>query len=709
MLHEDRSVERNPELRGCKLTVAVVGQPSTGKSTFFTHVTGKIQRVASWPGTTVEQKIARVSYRGIDVCLVDLPGIYGLVATSLEESITKKFLLWGDYDLVLVLVDPLVIERSIYLPLQLAEMGVRVVIAITKWDIVHKYGVHIDVEKLSSRLGAPIFPISSITGEGVRDLFDYLVKIASSSEFRWKPLEVDYGPLNDYIEKLAAVIGETKNPSLTRKWIAERLLEEDPEVSELVGSSDVLQLAGKMREEFRRVFGAYPEDVATYMRFRKASEILEGVVVRVPIKKRYVLVEWLDRLFLSPRISFAVSLGTLFLAFLIAFTVNTGFPLNVFFRFVGMENVARVLETYSLSGLINEGFTILSEHLKIVLEQYSATLAIVLADGVVGSVGTVLSFAPLVLIVSIVISVIEDSGLGPRMVTSFHRLFSSFGLSGRSLYPLVLGLGCNVPAVMQSRIAIDDYERRQVIASVPFILCQARLVVMMYFVNYLFPEQPAVQALIMLFLYLLSIILFMLTSKLVRRAIFKARESPELVMEIPPLHRPSARVVWWNSWLRTRHFLVKVGTIIFAMSLASWLMISAGPGGLTEDPASSYAAMVGSTIGRFFEVVYGVDSETSWKIGYALIYATAAKEGLITSIAQLSAVEEASALEVLRLSTAQAMSLLVLFMFYIPCIPTLVAIYRESESIKFTLGVTLYMITIALALSIATYYALSTL
>lgn len=704
---EDRSGGPGPRPERCVLTVAVVGQPSTGKSTFFSHVTGKIERVASWPGTTVEQKIARVRYRDMSICLVDLPGIYGLSVTSFEESVTKKFLLLGNYDVVLVLVDPLVIERSIYLPLQIAEMGVRVVVAVTKWDIIHKHGVHIDVEKLSSRLGFPVLPISSITGEGVGKLLDSVVRIASS-ELRWRPLEVDYGPLNSYIDKLAAAIEELKNPNLSKRWVAERLLEGDPEVSELVGSGNVLQLAGRLREEFRKVFGTYPEDVATYMRFRKASEVLEGAVVRVRIK-RGTLAAGLDRVFLSPKLGIVASVGILFIAFLAAFTVNTGFPLNVILRFAGMEQVAEVLETYSLSGLIGEGFAILSEYLRSFLGQYSVTLATVLADGVVGGVGMVLSFAPLVLVVSAVISVIEDSGLGPRMVASLHSFFSGFGLSGRSLYPLVLGFGCNVPAVMQSRIAIDEYERKQVIASAPFVLCQARLVVMMYFTNYLFPGQPLLQASTMLLLYSTSILLFLLTSKLVRRAVFKVRENPELVMEIPPLHRPSARVVWWNSWLRAKHFLVKAGTVIFVMALASWFMVATGPRGFTDDPASSYAAIAGSAIGKFFELIYKVDSRTSWKVGYALLYGTVAKEGLITSVAQLSAVEEGKALEVLGLNPAQAISLLVLFMFYIPCAPTIAAIYRESESAKFTIGVTLYMVTTSVVLSTITYYTLSTL
>lgn len=689
----------------CGITVAVVGQPSTGKSTFFTYVTGEVVRIASWPGTTVEQRVASVEYRGVRLCFVDLPGIYGLAATSPEEAITKKFLLEGEYDVVLVLVDPLVIERSIYLPLQLAEMGVKLVVAVTKWDVVHKSGLHVDVSKVSARLGVPVVPISSITGEGVDELMSVLVEVATRSKVS-SGVAVDYGPLNSYVEALEPMVKKRlESRRLSSRWVSLRLLEGDEEVAKVVRDAESVELAKRLREEFKRAYGLYPEDLAVYARYKKATEVLESAVVRVALKESK-LSKYVDSLFTDPRLGPALSLATLFLVFLVAFTVNTGFPLNLLMRSAGLEPLAEALETYSLVGVLRLAFTHLADAVRNALSLYSELLAEVVADGIIESVGLVLSFAPLVLVVSSLISVLEDSGLGPRMVHSLHRFLSVFGLSGRSLYPLVVGLGCNVPAVVQSRVSIDEYERLQVVGSVPFILCQARLVVMMYFAQYLFPGQPVLQSFLMLTLYATSIALYLLTSKLLRTIVFKVRESPELIMEIPPLHRPSARVVWWNSWIRVKHFLVKAGTVIFVLALASWAMVSLGPTGLTPDLTQSYAALVGSYIGKFAELAYEVEPESSWKVGFALLYGTVAKEGLITSIAALSSVEEAEALRAIGLTTQQAVGLLFFFMFYVPCLPTIAVIYQESRSTKFTVGVTLYLILVAAALSILVYRTL---
>lgn len=640
------------------------------------------------------------------MCLVDLPGIYGLSIASPEESITKKFLLSDSYDLVLVLVDPLVIDRSIYLPIQLAEMGVKLVVAITKWDIVHKSGLHIDLDKISSRLGVPIVPISPITGEGIDDLLSALAKVSRKDSAELSRFVV-YGPLETYIEMLIPKIGSPRNPSIPLRWIATRLLEGDGDVAELLTDREVVDYAKKLRDEFRRIYGVYPEDLAVYARYRKASEILESAVVRVSLRQSR-LVEHIDRVFMSSSYGPIASLLTLFLIFLLAFTVNTGFPLNILLRAAGLNSAALVLEEYSLSGLLGLAFTILGEYVRELLSSYSTVLAAVVADGAIASVGLVLSFAPLILVVSLLISVLEDSGIGPRMAHSLHRFFSVFGLSGRSLYPLVLGFGCSVPAVMQSRIAIDRYERLQVLASAPYIICQARLAVLMYFTQYVFPGQPLLQSTLMLVLYLVSIILFLVTSHILRLFVFRVREKPEFLMEIPPLHRPSARVVWWNSWIRVSHFLAKAGTIIFAMALVSWLLVSLGPEGFVDNPSKSYAATLGAVFGRFTEIAYGVDSQSSWKVGYAVFYGALAKEGLITSIAMLSAVEEAEALEVLNLSIPQAVGLLFFFMFYIPCLPTIGVIYRESSSVRYTLALSAYFVAVSLAISVVIYQVLTT-
>ncbi|MGC8975285.1 MAG: ferrous iron transport protein B [Thermoprotei archaeon] len=693
------------EFRGktCDYVVAVVGQPSVGKSTFFTQVTGELVRVANWPGTTVEQKVGIVSFEGKTLCLVDLPGIYGLSPTSPEERITKNFLISGDWDVVLVLADSLIPERSIYLPIQVGEITSKLVVALTKWDATHKIGLHIDVEKLSFRLGSPVIPISSITGEGIREVLSTLVNVAEGKT-KSKLLKIDYGLLNSYVSGLTELIDDRMIGKLPKEWVALRLLEGDQDIINLVKETpNIIEKSEKLREEFRKVTERTPEEIAIIKRYEYASQIIREAIVRVRLRPRITAL--IDKIYLHSLWGPLASVLTIFTVFAIAFTVNTGFPLTYLLRYLGFEAIADVLETYNLSGLLESFFVLLGEALRAVLEGLNRELASLIVDGVLGGLGTVLSFLPLIFLVSVFLAILEDSGLGPRMVASLHSFFKFFGLSGRALYPLVLGFGCNVPAVYQSRISIDEVERHEIIVSAPFIICQARLVVLLYFTKVLFPDNTLIQASMMTILYVLSILLYLLTAKLVR-FLSRVKEAPELVMELPMMHRPSLKVVWWGSWSSTKHFLYKAGVIIFTLSILSWLLLSYGPTGYVDSPRDSYGAIVSSYLGRVLEVLYGLRSESSWVIGYALIYGFIAKEGLVASVSQLTGLAEEEALGSLGLNIPQGVSLLIFMMFYVPCMATVATVYQESKSLKFTLGVTAYLILVALIISLLAYRVL---
>ncbi|MEM4829993.1 MAG: ferrous iron transport protein B [Zestosphaera sp.] len=684
----------------CDYVVAVVGQPSVGKSTFFTQVTGELVRVANWPGTTVEQKVGIVAFEGKVLCLVDLPGIYGLSPTSLEEKITKNFLISSDWDVILVLTDSLIPERSIYLPIQIGEMTNKLVIALTKWDATHKAGLHIDTEKLSSRLGFPVIPISSITGEGIREVLSTLVGVAEG-RVKSSPLKIDYGLLDSYVNELMGLIDDRVIGKLPKRFVALRLLEGDQDVVNIIRDRpDIIEKSEKLREEFRKATERTPEELAILERYEYASKIVRETVVRVKVRPRITAL--IDKIYLHSLLGPLTSVLTIFATFAAAFTLNTGFPLTYFLRYLGFEAVASILETYSLSGLLESTFVLIGEAARAMLADLSKELASLVADGILGGLGAVLSFLPLILLVSMFFSILEDSGLGPRMVASLHNFFKFFGLSGRALYPLVIGFGCNVPAVYQSRISVDEAERREVIASAPLIICQARLIVLLYFTRVLFPGDVFIQAFTMAVLYILSIILYLLTAKLVR-FLSNVKESPELIMELPMIHRPSLKVIWWSSWSNAKHFLYKAGLIIFTLSMLSWVLLSYGPTGYVSSPESSYGAIAGSYLGRVLEISYGVKNENSWMVGYALVYGFIAKEGLIASVSQLTGLAEEEALKSLGLDIAQGVSLLVFMMFYVPCLATVATIYRESKSLRFTLGVTAYLVLIALTVSLMTY------
>ncbi len=709
------------ELEKCDIVVAVLGQPNVGKSSLFNTLTKGTARVGNFPGTTVEVKIGRTSYRDKTICFVDLPGIYGLSAATDEERIARNYIVRGRADVFMVLVDSTAPERTLYLAIQLLEMVPNVVIALTKWDLAHKHGVHIHLDRIESMLGVPVIGVSAMTGEGIRELLDTIIDVAEGRRrIRKEPLVIDYGILETYISEIEKKLREKSivlpYPS---RWVAIRLLEGDEELYEDLakrGAQDLVDFVKCLREEVKKITGKYPEDHVVDARFRYASAIVSSTVVKVKIpppippeiKKRISLHEIVEKTFSHPVVGPIASISTLFLVFLAAFVVNTGFPLNILFESVGATSIAEAIESYSLSGLISAGFDSLATAIHASLDSVNPVLASLLADGIVAGVGAVLSFFPLILIIAVIMSALEDSGLGPRMATALHDLFARFGLSGRAVYPLMIAMGCNVPAVLASRAAIDDAEKTEIAMTVSFIPCQARLIVLLYFVYTLF-RSPVVQGLTVFFIYLGGIVLYLISSKILRLILFKSREAPPLLLEIPPLHKPNLKVIWWNSWDISKHFLKKAGLIIFTLSIIVWFLLSYGPQGYVEDVSMSFGAKLGGVLAPMLSTLYGFDVNTSWKIGFALINGFIAKEGLITAIAELSGVSEEQAIEALHIDLAQGVAVLLFMMYYVPCLATIAVVYQETRSIKITLITVLYLVLVSLFISLIVYEVLSTI
>ena len=694
------------EVEGCDIVVAVAGQPNVGKSTLFNVLTGQSVRVSNWAGTTVEKKTGMRVHRGRRICFVDLPGIYGLSALSIDEKVARSYLLSGEAHAVLVLVDSTAPERTIYLALQVLELVPRAVVALTKSDLAHGMGIHIHVDKLESKLGVPVIATSAIQGTGIDEMLDALIDVAEGRRGRGTTLRIAYDGLEPYIaevEKLVSGIPELgRYPS---RWLALRLLEGDPELEEVVrkaGGGEVLEKIRRLREEARRALGRSPEEVAASSRYRFADELLRDVVVRVEVRAGPSIV---DRVFEKPIVGPLAAAATIFSVFLVAFIVNTGFPLNVIADLAGAPEVAEALESYSLSGLLGMLFDWLAEGVRAWLGPSSPALASLLADGVIGGVGAVLSFLPLIMIVAAFMAAVEDSGLGPRIAMALHGFFSRFGLSGKSAYPMFISLGCNVPGVLGSRVAIDTAERMEVVLSVPFVPCQARLVVALFAVS-AFLADPGSRAAALTTVYVVGLLVFLLSSLFLRRVVFRVSEPPELLIEVPPLHSPNLKVVWWITWDTTKHFLRKAGIVIFGLSIVTWALLSYGPTGPVEDVEHSYAAILGAALAPVLTPLFGLSPDSAWKVGFALINGFVAKEGLVSAIAIMAGVSEESAFAALGLNTAQGLALLLFLMLYVPCLATLAMIYQETRSWKWTLFSIAYMLFVATVVSEVAYLAL---
>ncbi|MCC6022099.1 MAG: ferrous iron transport protein B [Desulfurococcaceae archaeon] len=691
--------------KGYDVTVAIVGNPNVGKSTLFNVLTGELAHVSNWPGTTVARKEGVREWMGVRIRFVDLPGIYGLSASTLEEVITREYVVNERPDLIVVLVDATIPERSLYLPIQLLELTPNVVIVFTKVDEMSRLGIHIHFDKLEAMLGVPVIPTSAIKGVGIRDLLNTIVELTRSKR-KFKELVINYGGLEPFINEISKIVVNSKvlKPYPTR-WVAIRLLEGDKRLEELLMSSnelDILNSVLKVRESVRRSIGRDPSELAIGVRYEFVSSIAKEVVVRV--ERKGGSEELIAEVFQKPVLGVLASSLLLLTSFMLIFTVNTGFPLNMIFKFLGLEGLAEFLETYSLSGVLGHAFNVASDYVRGLLH-YNPVLASLISDGVLVGVGAVLSFLPLILMIFFLLALLEDSGLAPRMAVSFHNLLSRFGFSGSSIYPMLIGVGCNVPAVMGSRILLDDVERRQVIFSVPFIPCQARFIVTSALVVSYF-KSPTLQAVALLSIYLVGVLTFLLSSLLVRRVVYKVRESPELILELPLIHTPKLKVVWWITWDYTKHFLRKAGLIILTLSVVIWFITNLGPNGYVGDITESFGAM----IGRFLAPIltpFDIPSGTDWVLALALFQGFVAKESVLDTLAILYGTADISeAINSLGLTIPQAYALILFITLYIPCLATVAVVYQESRSLKMTMLQVIYMVGLAYITALTTYYIL---
>jgi len=694
-----------------EIIVAVAGNPNVGKSTLFNVLTGETVHVANWPGVTVELKQGIKKYKDKIIRFVDLPGTYGISALSLEETIAREFIVNGKPDVVLVLADSTAPERTLYLPIQILELTPKVVVALTKSDLAHSLGVHIHVDKLEAKLGVPVILVSAIKGYGIRELLDAIIDVAMGKKGRDKPLEVDYNGLEPFIKEIETYIRDSKAlANYPKRWAAVRLLEGDSRLEELLekaGESRILAKIKEIRISIKHSIGKEPSEIAIVSRFNYVDSIVKEVVVRV-IKHR-IVAEELERIFQHVVLGPIISLILLFTVFFIIFAINTGFPLNMIFRSIGLAQLAEYVETYNIAGILELAFDELSSGVRAILESYNTAPWIIslITDGVIPGIGSVITFLPLIVLVAFFLSILEDSGIAPRIAIAFNNIFIRFGLTGRAIFPYIISIGCNVPGVLASRASIEEEERAGIIISVPFIPCQARLIVILAFVTAYF-KSPVYQAGAIISIYILAFTIALFTALLTRRVMYRKREKPELILEIPPIHRPSLKVVWWLTWDYSKHFLKKAGTIIFLLSVITWYLINYGPTGLVVDPVQSYGGMLGKMLSPLL-IPFGINPELSWKTAYALVNGFVAKESLIETIVLLEGgkIDVSNALLALGLSPLQAYSLLVFMTLYVPCLATIAVVYMESRSVKLTLGVTLYMVIIAYILSLIIYHLLS--
>lgn len=681
-----------------KITIALAGNPNSGKSTVFNNLTGARQRVGNYPGVTVAKKEGELKYKDYQITVVDLPGTYSLTAYSIDEIIARNFVTEEKPDVIIDIIDSSNLERNLYLATQFMELGVPLILAFNMSDVIEKQGLLIDKKRLSELMGTPIVLTIATKKHGINELLDEAIKlIEGKTDLR--RVTVGYGrEIQEELTKLEDILikDERLIEKYSPRWLAVKLLENDSEViKKIEGSPHEEEILGQVEKStlhLKGIFGDDPEAIIADRRYGFISGACSEAVQR-SYEVRHTISDRIDMVLLNKVFGLPIFLGVMWLVFKFTFTLSE--PLMNWIE-AGQEWLG-----YSVSQWLAEWTMIQS----------------LVVDGIIGGVGNVLVFVPIIVLLFLAISVLGDTGYMARAAFIMDRWMHKIGLHGRSFIPLLLGFGCNLPAILATRTIEDRKDRLVTILINPFMSCGARLTIYTLFVGAFFPEKIAGNVLFSL--YILGMIVAIVTAKLFRKYLLKGEAAP-FVMELPPYRIPTIKGLLTHMWGMVVVYLKKAATIIFAGCVIIWFLsnfpwnplysrnydalIKEAQGSqvlvaqlenekLKERLENSYAGRIGKAIAPVFRPL-GFDD---WKISVGLVGGFVAKEIVVGTLGTLHAVGEADMeSETLRhalqnetrldgskmYSPLVAYSLMVFVLLYIPCLATVAVIKSETKSWK---------------------------
>jgi len=589
------------------LRIAVAGNPNAGKSTLINSLAGTRLHVGNWPGVTVEKKEASLERRGEQISLVDLPGTYSLSPYTQEEVVARDYLVRERPEVIVDVVDATNLERNLYLTVQLLELGIPVVVALNMRDEAERLGYRIDVKGMERALGVRIVPTVATKGEGLGGLLDAAVEAAADPDGH-RPNVLRYG------EDIETAAGELvkelrrEHPAVAgrypERWLALKLLEGDRGV---IGEAGLEKLRGATARAAEHLVSAHGEDIESLLadaRYALASGLSREVLTR-PGRRKIEMTEKIDRFALNRYLGIPLFLAAMWLVFKLTFDVSTPFA-------DWLDGVT--------AGPLN----------RLVLAMVAALrgpdwLASLLTDGVVAGVGSVLVFVPVIFAMMFFITFLEGSGYMARAAFVMDRAMHSMGLHGKSFIPMLLGFGCTVPAIYATRTLENPRDKLMTALLVPLMSCGARLPVYVLFTAAFFPESPGM---VLWSIYVMGIVLAILMGILFKRTLFRG-ETPYFIMELPPYRMPSWKSLMIHTWEKGKHFLVKAGTWILAVSVLVWFLLNL-PWGV-EQKKDSYLGKVGQAIAPVFEPLgFG-----NWEAASSLVTGVIAKEIVVGTMGQI--------------------------------------------------------------------------
>ena len=718
-----------------KIVVALAGNPNSGKTTIFNDLTGARQHVGNWPGVTVEKKEGHVTHNGCDMDIVDLPGTYSLRALGEDEQIARDFLLDGGADVAVCVADAWNLERSLYLVVQLIEMGVRVVLNLNMIDVAERRGIQIDEEKLSTLLGTPVVSTNGAKRRGVNKLLDVLAQQAAQPTAKVPDQQVLYpSDVEDRIKGIETYLQQSAPSSLRQpvRWLAMKLLERDPDIEarmkHLISANGLAGYIAESRDRLEKVYGDSVENTLASYRYGFISGLTKQVV-KTDIEEQAHLSEKIDTI-LTNRI-----LGPVFLVAVLYLMFQ--------FTFLGSEPLVAGLKDFF--GWLGESAS------KVIPEGLLQSLVV---SGIIDGVGGVLVFTPVIALMFLAISIIEDSGYMARIAFMLDRILRAFGLHGSSMLALIVsgGIagGCAVPGVMATRTMREPKERLITILITPLFNCGAKLPVYALLIAAFFNDYKADM---MLILTLFSWIVALAAAKVMSATVLAGPSAP-FILELPPYHIPTLRGILIHTWERVWMYLKKAATIILGISILLWAMMtfpslpddqqkvfddrlealkteaaalpsdSEAASGLedmkkelqekqeaieNEMRAAQLRHTLAGRIGLGLEYVFspmGFD----WKTNIALVGGFAAKEVVVStlgtaySLGKIDPEESGSLAETLQKdpgwNTVKALSFMVFVMFYAPCMATLVVMRKETGTWRWPGFAVVYTIVLAYVLAL---------
>jgi ferrous iron transport protein B len=650
------------------VTVALAGPPNTGKSTIFNALTGLRRHVGNWPGKTVEKKTGTCRRAGRVFSFVDLPGSYSLSANSPEEEIAREFLARDKPDVVVAIADASSLERSLYLVCELLQFGVPLILALNMMDVAQKDGLRIDTGRLESALGVPVVPMVAREGLGVSRLLDALDAVAEGRE-RTQTTEP---PLNPDIEQLVDELDAMLPPELDlpypRRWALVKLLEGDPLVRKVVSRAVPPDAWQRAKDTLGRHEAAMLEIAGS--RYDWAAETWRRVVSRSG-KERISFGERADRVLTHPFGGLIAFAALLFAVYWLMFEI--GIPAQ---RWLNANLVGRS-----------------SDAVEGALAGWPGWVSGLVTEGIISGAGMVVTFAPILIILFFAMAVLEDVGYMARGAFVTDRFMHRIGLRGKSFLPLFTGWGCNVPAIIGSRIIESESTRLTTILVTPFMPCAARMVVIALFASAFFGSAAAVVA---WGLIMVNLAVMALSALFINRVVFRGQES-SFVLELPPYHIPSLRMVLLATWDKVSRFMKLAGTVIVVISIVVWA--------LSSFPGNEIGDSVLGHVGRGLEPIGGLMG-LDWRMMVGLLSSFVAKEQTIATLGVILGKGQGEALKTSLtglLTPAAAVSFMVLQMLFIPCAASVATIWQETRSWRWTGFVVGYMLVIAFSMAILVY------